>query len=141
MNKNKILSGGGKNLIGGGKWGRRGREVGGKGEGTGNWVPPCPPPQFCDSPSLRPYPRIDTIRLYWLFKISENEAYSVSLKSTCWVLLALLATFSNIEITQKDFFVRPSACLCVCDRLSVCLPVCLSVCLLPSCSRKGPQKN
>ena len=29
---------------GGGKWGRRGREVGGKGEGTGNRVPPCPPP-------------------------------------------------------------------------------------------------
>ena len=27
---------------GGGKWGRRGREVGGK--GTGNGVPPCPPP-------------------------------------------------------------------------------------------------
>ena len=35
-------SGGG----GGGKWGRRGREVGGKGEGTGNGVPPCPPPQI-----------------------------------------------------------------------------------------------
>ena len=33
---------------GGGKWGRRGREVGGKGEGTGNGVPPCPPPQnYC----------------------------------------------------------------------------------------------
>ena len=31
---------------GGGKWGRRGREVGGKGEGTGNGVPPCPPPQI-----------------------------------------------------------------------------------------------
>ena len=52
MNMNKILSGGGKNLMGGGgKWGRRGREVGqkregseGKGEGTGNGVPPCPPP-------------------------------------------------------------------------------------------------
>ena len=29
---------------GGGKWGRRGREVGGRGEGTGNGVPPCPPP-------------------------------------------------------------------------------------------------
>ena len=43
MNKNKILSGGGKNLIGGGKWGRRGREVGGKGEGTGNGVPPVHP--------------------------------------------------------------------------------------------------
>ena len=31
---------------GGGKWGRRGREVGGKGEGTGNGVPPCPPPLY-----------------------------------------------------------------------------------------------
>ena len=42
MNKNKILSGGGKNLTGGGKWGWRGREVGGEGEGSGvkgggNW--------------------------------------------------------------------------------------------------------
>ena len=51
MNKNKILSGAGKNLIGGGKWGRRGREVGGKGEGSGGkgggnweWGTPCPPP-------------------------------------------------------------------------------------------------
>ena len=35
MNKNKILSGGGKNLTGGGKWGWRGREVGGEGEGSG----------------------------------------------------------------------------------------------------------
>ena len=35
MNKNKILSGGGKNLTGGGKWGWRGREAGGKGEGSG----------------------------------------------------------------------------------------------------------
>ena len=35
MNKNKILSGGGKNLTGGGKWGLRGREVGGEGEGSG----------------------------------------------------------------------------------------------------------
>ena len=32
--------------VGGGKWGRRGREVGGKGEGTGNGVPPCPPPHI-----------------------------------------------------------------------------------------------
>ena len=44
LNKNNILTGGEKNLIGGGKWGRRGREVGGMGEGTGNVVPPCPPP-------------------------------------------------------------------------------------------------
>ena len=29
---------------GGGNWGERGRELGGKGEGTGNKVPPCPPP-------------------------------------------------------------------------------------------------
>ena len=35
MNKNKILSGGGKNLTGGGKWGWRGREVGGEGEESG----------------------------------------------------------------------------------------------------------
>ena len=35
MSKNKILSGGGKNLTGGGKWGWRGREVGGEGEGSG----------------------------------------------------------------------------------------------------------
>ena len=38
MNKNKILSGGEKNLTGGGKWGERGREVGGEGEGSGDWV-------------------------------------------------------------------------------------------------------
>ena len=31
---------------GGGKWGERGREVGEKGEGTGNGVPPCPPPRI-----------------------------------------------------------------------------------------------
>ena len=31
----KIYQGGGKNLKGGGKWGRRGREVGEKGEGSG----------------------------------------------------------------------------------------------------------
>ena len=35
MNKNKILSGGGKNLTRGGKCGWRGREVGGEGEGSG----------------------------------------------------------------------------------------------------------
>ena len=35
MNKNKILSGGGKNRPGGGKWGWRVREVGGEGEGSG----------------------------------------------------------------------------------------------------------
>ena len=35
MNKNKMLSGGEKNLTGGGKWGWRGREVGGEGEGRG----------------------------------------------------------------------------------------------------------
>ena len=35
MDKNKTLSGGGKNLTGGGKWGWRGREVGGEGEGSG----------------------------------------------------------------------------------------------------------
>ena len=35
MNKNKILSGVEKNLTWGGKWGWRGREVGGEGEGSG----------------------------------------------------------------------------------------------------------
>ena len=50
MNKNKILSGEGKNLTGGGKWGWRWREVGGEGEsgvkGGGKWGlgTPCPPP-------------------------------------------------------------------------------------------------
>ena len=46
MNKNKILSGGGKNLTGGGKWGwmgrevaDRGMEVGGKGREVGIWYP------------------------------------------------------------------------------------------------------
>ena len=34
MKKNKILSGGGKNLTGEGKWGWRGREVGERG---GKW--------------------------------------------------------------------------------------------------------
>ena len=38
----------GSGVVGGGKWGRRGREVGGKGEGTGNGVPPCPPPLYTD---------------------------------------------------------------------------------------------
>ena len=33
----------GSGVVGGGKWGRRGREVGGKGEGTGNGVPPVHP--------------------------------------------------------------------------------------------------
>ena len=54
MNKNKILSGGGKNLTGGGKWGWRGREVGGEGEGSGVkgggkrglGTPPSPPPLY-----------------------------------------------------------------------------------------------
>ena len=33
MNKNKLLSGGGENLTVGGKWGWRGKEVGGRGGG------------------------------------------------------------------------------------------------------------
>ena len=56
MNKNKILSGGEKNLTGGGKWGERGREVGGEGEGSGvkgggKWGlgTPCPPPQSSET--------------------------------------------------------------------------------------------
>ena len=57
MNKNKLLSGRGKNLTGGGggggvggggggKWVEMGREVGREGEGSGEWVPPCPSPRF-----------------------------------------------------------------------------------------------
>ena len=58
MNKNKILSGGGKNLTGGGKSGWRGREVGGegegsgvKGEGSGDWVPPVHPLNYPEQQS------------------------------------------------------------------------------------------
>ena len=36
--------GGGKWGKGGGKWGKRGREVGVRGEGSGECLPPCPPP-------------------------------------------------------------------------------------------------
>ena len=32
---------------GGGKWGKRGREVGVRGEGSGECLPPCPPPHSC----------------------------------------------------------------------------------------------
>ena len=35
---------GGKWGKGGGKWGKRGREVGVRGEGSGECLPPCPPP-------------------------------------------------------------------------------------------------
>ena len=49
----------------GGKWGRRGREVGGKGEGTGNGVPPCPPPLFTARPNLIPYAFIWEKILKW----------------------------------------------------------------------------
>ena len=31
---------------GGGKWGKRGREVGIRGEGSGECLPPCPPPHI-----------------------------------------------------------------------------------------------
>ena len=40
-----------ENLTRGGKLGWRGREVGGEGEGSGKWVPPCPPPQ-CGSTNV-----------------------------------------------------------------------------------------
>ena len=36
----------GSGVLGGGNWGPRGREVGEKGEGSGDWVPPCPPLQY-----------------------------------------------------------------------------------------------
>ena len=35
----------GSGVLGGGKWGQRGREVGAWGEGSGDWIPPCLPPQ------------------------------------------------------------------------------------------------
>ena len=51
MNKKKKLSGGGKNLTGGGKWGWRGWEVGGgkwgeRGREVGIGYHPCPPPLY-----------------------------------------------------------------------------------------------
>ena len=41
-----ICSGEGSGGKGGGKWGKRGREVGVRGEGSGECLPPCPPPLF-----------------------------------------------------------------------------------------------
>ena len=38
--------GAGKWGKGGGKWGKRGREVGVRGEGSGECLPPCPPPHI-----------------------------------------------------------------------------------------------
>ena len=72
MSKNKILSGGGKNLIGGGKWGRRGREVGEKGEGSGgkgggNWEWGTP----LSTPSLLGY--VETIQL--ILGVTDNSEY------------------------------------------------------------------
>ena len=42
-----ICSGEGSGGKGGGKWGKGGREVGVRGEGSGECLPPCPPPQYC----------------------------------------------------------------------------------------------
>ena len=36
----------GSGVLGGGNWGPRGSEVGEKGEGSRDLVPPCPPPQL-----------------------------------------------------------------------------------------------
>ena len=41
-----ICSGEGNGGKGGGKWGKRGREVGVRGEGSGECLPPCPPPHI-----------------------------------------------------------------------------------------------
>ena len=46
------------------------------------------------------------------FPKPTDAVYPVSLKGTSWVLFALLATFSNIENTQRKSFrenVRPLA--------------------------------
>ena len=49
--------GGGKWGKGGGKWGKRGREVGVRREGSGECLPPCPPPLTCYKDS-RPCPNV-----------------------------------------------------------------------------------
>ena len=41
-----ICLGEGSGGKGGGKWGKRGREVGVRGEGSGECLPPCPPPLY-----------------------------------------------------------------------------------------------
>ena len=46
------------------------------------------------------------------FPKPTDTVYPVSVKGTCWILFALLATFSNIENTQYESFrenVRPLA--------------------------------
>ena len=47
------LRGGGKWGKGGGKWRKRGREVGVRGEGSGECLPPCPPPHIWHSTDVR----------------------------------------------------------------------------------------
>ena len=79
----------GSGVVGGGKWGSRGREVGekgegsgGKGEGTGNGVPPCPPPPLY-KPHLKTKSYITTRRKVHVINGS---------KRTWWVTQVSLAT-------------------------------------------------
>ena len=66
---------------GGGKWGKRGREVGIRGEGSGECLPPCPPPL---NRSLKVDFRLatffcgDLIVKYFLRKIKQKRAGLVS---------------------------------------------------------------
>ena len=46
MGQDFFALGGGKLIVRGEKWGMRGREVGIEGTGSGDRVPPCPPPHI-----------------------------------------------------------------------------------------------
>ena len=79
MNKNKILSGGGKNLTGRGKWGWMGREVGdsgmevgGKGREVGIWYP-------LFIPSTTEQPQTSLVA-------AELKFIGVTLDQACWQL-------------------------------------------------------
>ena len=97
MNKNKILSGGGKNLTGGGKWGWRGREVGGEGEGSGvkgggKWGlgTPLSTPSFKEMKSFGPFNAIGYYEL--------------------WSLLAIITTVNVLKLRtlKNNYFFRCS---------------------------------
>ena len=62
----------GSGVLGGGNWGPKGREVGEKGEGSGDWVPPCPPM----------YVKINTRSC--IFKLSPMLHTNLTLKSIRW---------------------------------------------------------
>ena len=95
MNKNKILSGGGKNLTGGGKWGWRGREVGGEGEGSGvkgggKWGlgTPCPPPHVFST--------------YFLRGKNQGLAYHVLTRYSRYVFYQALFGFLGMRMSKVE---------------------------------------